>query len=144
VARRQHALARLHHHPIHHPVRVLTPYQLLRGAFRLKGYEAIFTDAVDGAFVFDEIHAYEPRRFGMILGMIDYLGRCFGGRFLVMSATLPGVLRDALESVLEGAATVAAGSGLYQSFVRHTLRMVDGRMGDRSVLDKIRRRACGW
>ncbi len=137
VARREHALARLHHHPM----RVLTPYQLLRGAFRLKGYEATFTDAVDGIFVFDEIHAYEPRRFGMFLAMIDYLGRRFGGRFLVMSATLPSILRDALEGVLGRPSIVDGGPDLYRSFARHTVRVLKGSIGDTPVLEQIRQRA---
>jgi len=137
VARREHALARLHHHP----VRVLTPYQLLRGAFRLKGYEALLTDAVDGAFVFDEIHAYEPRRFGMILGMIEYITRCFGGRLLVMSATLPRMLRDELTKVLGSVSAINAGSALYRTFSRHTLRLLQGSIADAPVVAGIAERA---
>src|SRR5581483_10824435 len=71
TARFQTSLARLHFHP----VRVLTPYQLLRSAFRLRGYESILADAAKGLFIFDEIHAYEPVRLGMIFAMIEYLGR---------------------------------------------------------------------
>jgi CRISPR-associated endonuclease/helicase Cas3 len=136
-ARREQALARLHHHP----VRVLTPYQLLRGAFRLKGYEALFTDATDGLFIFDEVHAYDTRRLGMILGMIDYLGRRLGGRFLVMSATFPKVLRDLLSDALLEVKTVESSAAMYRAFSRHTLRLVDGSIGDPNVLKKIAERA---
>lgn len=136
VARREQSLARLHHHP----VRVLTPYQLLRGAFRLKGYEALLTDAVDGLFIFDEVHAYEPRRLGMILGMVEHLRRHLGGRFLVMSATFPRVLREALREVLGEAGDVSAGEALYGAFARHTLRLVDGRITDPPVLERIAQR----
>lgn len=132
-ARREHALARLHHHP----VRVLTPYQLLRAAFRLKGYEAILTDAADGIFVFDEIHAYEPRRLGMILGMIEYLRAQLGGRFLIMSATLPRVLAGLLREVLGPTTDITASPDLYASFARHTLRLLEGEITDSPVLDQI-------
>lgn len=132
VARRQQSLARLHHHPL----RVLTPYQLLRGAFRLKGYEALLTDAASGMFVFDEVHAYEAKRLGMILGMIDYLRRQMGGVFLVMSATFPTVLRQALREALEDVSDITAGD-LYRQFARHTLRIVDGEMSDPQVLERI-------
>ena len=138
-ARREHTLARLHHHP----VRVLTPYQLLRAAFRLKGYEAILTDATDGIFVFDEIHAYEPRRLGMILGMIEYLRAQLGGRFLIMSATLPRVLAELLREVLGTATDIAATPELYASFTRHTLRVLEGEITDAPVLDRIVTRARG-
>ncbi len=137
VARREKSLARLHHHP----VRVLTPYQLLRGAFRLKGYEALLTDAVDALFIFDEVHAYEPRRLGMILGMVEHVRRHLGGRFLVMSATFPRVLREALRAVLGEVAGLDAGSALYRAFARHTLRLVDGRITDPPLLERIAQRA---
>ncbi|HXF93534.1 MAG TPA: CRISPR-associated helicase Cas3' [Nitrospiraceae bacterium] len=139
VARREQSLARLHHHPI----RILTPYQLLRGAFRLKGYEALLTDTVDGLFAFDEIHAYEPRRLGMILGMMEYLRSNLGGRFLVMSATFPSVLRRVLQEVLGSAVEVSAGDALYQAFARHTLRLVDGQIMDAHVLEHVVRLARG-
>jgi CRISPR-associated endonuclease/helicase Cas3 len=133
VARRQQSLARLHHHP----VRVLTPYQLLRAAFRLRGYEALLTDAAAGAFVFDEIHAYEPRRLGMILGMVAYLSRCLGGRVLVMSATLPAVLRGALQDVLGEVAPVEAGPAVFRAFVRHRLHLLDGALAAPGTIDLI-------
>jgi CRISPR-associated endonuclease/helicase Cas3 len=133
VARREQSLARLHHHPL----RVLTPYQLLRGAFRLKGYEVLLTDAVDGLFIFDEVHAYEPKRLGMILGIVEHLRCHLGGRFLVMSATFPSALREALREVLGDAANLSAGDALYKEFVRHTLRLVKGRITDPPVLERI-------
>ena len=132
-ARRERMLARLHHHP----VRVLTPYQLLRAAFRLKGYEAILTDAADGVFVFDEIHAYEPRRLGMILAMIEYLRADLGGRFLIMSATLPRVLAELLREVLGKTTDITATPDLYTSFARHTLRLLEGEITDPPTLDRM-------
>jgi CRISPR-associated endonuclease/helicase Cas3 len=137
VARRERSLARLHYHPI----RVLTPYQLLRGAFKLRGYEALCTDATEGLFIFDEVHAYEPRRLGMILGMVEYLRRCLGGKFLVMSATFPQVLRDALREVLGTTIALNAGDALYKSFARHTLQLVEGRINESIILDRIAQRA---
>ena len=139
VARHEQSLARLHYHP----VRVLTPYQLLRGAFKLKGYEALCTDATEGLFIFDEVHAYEPTRLGMILGMVEYLRRYLGARFLVMSATFPTMLRDALLEVLGDAASLDAGEALYRDFSRHTLRLVEGHITDQSILERIAQRARG-
>ncbi|HXG20602.1 MAG TPA: CRISPR-associated helicase Cas3', partial [Methylomirabilota bacterium] len=137
VARRERSLARLHYHPI----RVLTPYQLLRGAFKLRGYEALYTDAAEGLFIFDEVHAYEPKRLGMILGMVEYLQRYLGGKFLVMSATFPQVLRDALGEVLGNTVVLSAGDALYKSFARHTLHLVEGRINDSTILERIAQHA---
>lgn len=133
VARREQSLARLHYHTL----RVLTPYQLLRGAFRLKGYEALLTDTMDGLFIFDEVHAYEPKRLGMILGMVEHLRRYLGGRFLVMSATFPSVLREALRKVLGDVANLSAGDALYKEFARHALRFVKGGITNPPVQERI-------
>jgi len=133
IARREQALARLHCHPL----RILTPYQLLRAAFRLKGYEALLTDTTDGLFIFDELHAYEPRRLGMILGIVDYLRRQLGGRFLVMSATFPTVLRSALRESIGEIVDLTADEALYKSFIRHRLRLVMGKIIDPAVLARI-------
>lgn len=136
VARCEQSLARLHYHP----VRVLTLYQLLRGAFKLKGYEALCTDATEGLFIFDQVHAYEPKRLGMILGMVAYLRRSLGARFLVMSATFPTVLRNALLEVLGDVTPLNAGEALYKDFTRHTLRLVEGVITDHPILERITQR----
>ncbi len=133
TARFQRSLAHLHFHP----VRVLTPYQLLRSAFRLRGYESIIADAANGLFVFDEIHAYEPTRLGMILGMSQYLARRLGGRFMVMSATFPSVLRNLLNETLAAPHQIFASAALYQSFARHRLEFVAGQIDDASILDRV-------
>src|SRR2546430_12186109 len=44
------------------PVRVFSPYQMLKAFYRLKGYEPVLADYYGAAFIFDEIHAYEPKR----------------------------------------------------------------------------------
>jgi len=139
VARREQALARL----CHHPIRVLTPYQLLRGAFRLKGYEALLTDAIDGLFIFDEIHAYEPKRLGMILGMIEHLRGNLGGRFLIMSATFPSALAGVLHRVLGEVLHVTAGDAVFEQFARHTIRILKGWITEPAILEQIAQRASG-
>lgn len=139
VAHREQALARL----CHYPIRVLTPYQLLRGAFRLKGYEALLTDAVDGLFIFDEVHAYEPKRLGMILGMVEHLRRNLGGRFLIMSATFPSVLAQVLRHVLGEVLHISAGDAFFKQFARHSLRIVKGRITEPPVLEQVAKRAAG-
>jgi len=133
TARFQRSLAHLHFHP----VRVLTPYQLLRSAFRLRGYESIIADAANGLFVFDEIHAYEPKRLGMILGMAEYLVRRLGGRFIVMSATFPTVLRKLLAETLAAPHEIFASPDFYQSFARHRLEFITGRIDDASILSRV-------
>ncbi len=122
LARREQNLARLHHHP----VRVLSPYQLLKACYRLRGYEAILLDVYDGLFILDEIHAYEPVRLALILKMFEHFRRHYGARFFVMSATLPGVVRDALSEALDLGTPIMASPDLYTAFGRHILELVEG------------------
>lgn len=100
---------------------VLSPYQILKAPYRLKGYEALLSDFFDTSFVLDEVHAYEADRLAMILGTVKYLREQFGTRFFVMSATLPGLLQTRLDHVLGEHASIRATPELFARFRRHRL-----------------------
>lgn len=115
-------LARLNYFP----VRVLSPYQILKALYRLKGYEALLSDCFQAAFILDEIHAYEAKRLAMILATVKYLRQQFGARFFVMSATLPGLLQARLVDALGKHASIRADTDLFAQFRRHELQLMDG------------------
>lgn len=126
-------LARLNHYP----VRVLSPYQILKAPYRLKGYEVLLSDFFDATFVLDEVHAYEPDRLAMILATVKYLRQSFGARFFVMSATLPGLLRSCLVEALGEHAIIQASDGLFAEFQRHRLHLLDGDLLDEHGIKRI-------
>lgn len=70
-------------------LRVTTPYQLLQAAFAGAADSGRLLDAANSVFVFDELHAYEPQRLGMILAMMRLWSHDLGSRIAVLSATLP-------------------------------------------------------
>ncbi len=105
--------------------------------FRLRGYESILADATNGLFIFDEIHAYEPVRLGMILALVEYFARQLGGRFAVMSATFPRVMRELLNDALLEVRGVSADEKLYRKFARHRLQLVAGEMRIFSILERV-------
>ncbi|MEV6823106.1 CRISPR-associated helicase Cas3' [Nocardiopsis dassonvillei] len=80
-------------------VRITTPYQLLRGALGGTAHSSTLIDSANSVFVFDELHAYEPRRLGMILAMMRQWAD-LGGRIGVLSATLPDRLLDTIRETL--------------------------------------------
>ncbi len=121
TARRNRALGKL----MTAAVRVLTPYQLLRGFFGLKGHEAVLTDASGGVFILDELHAYEPARLALILAAVRHLANDLGATFLAMSATFPAVLRTILRETLGDPAEVTADPRAKYAARRHTLRLAD-------------------
>ena len=110
------------------PVRVLSPYQILKAPYRLKGYEALLSDFFNAVFILDEVHAYEAGRLAMILGTVKYLREQFGARFFVMSATLPGLLRARLADVLGEHTSIRATPELFARFRRHRLQLMDGNL----------------
>ena len=119
------------------PVRVLSPYQILKGMYRLKGYEALLSDCLDAAFVLDEIHAYEVRRLAMILKMMEYLRQNYGARFFVMSATFPSLIKSWLRKSLGDPVEITASAELFAAFRRHRLVLLDGELPAEDGLRRI-------
>lgn len=118
-------------------IRLTTPFQLLKGAYRLRGYEAIWTNLAQSLIVVDEIHAYEPVRLGMVLGMLRELQRRWGARICITSATLPSWLREVIEDTL-GITLFQANPELYQRFSRHRIETVPDGFFAEQVLNRIR------
>ncbi len=110
------------------PVKVFSPYQLLKAAFQLRGFEGMFADYAQAAFVFDEIHAYEPGRLALILAMMRYLREHFEARFFVMSATFPELIRTRLAQALAltDQDVIRADQAVFEKFRRHRLRLLSG------------------
>ena len=119
------------------PVRVFSPYQMLKGMYRLKGYEALLTDYHNAAFIFDEIHAYEVRRLAMILKTIEYLRVNFNARFFIMSATFPTLIQEWLSEALNDPTKIEADSALFRKFIRHRLILHDGELLTNSGLANV-------
>ncbi len=123
----------------YYPVRVFSPYQMLKASFQLKGYESLLAEFSQAAFIFDEMHAYEPTRLGMMVATIRYLARQYAARFLILSATLPHPIRAALGESLPGLQTVQADPATYRRFRRHRLWLLPGSLLDEPHLRRLRR-----
>ncbi|MFN8485242.1 MAG: CRISPR-associated helicase Cas3' [Anaerolineae bacterium] len=119
------------------PVRVFSPYQMLKGLYRLTGYEALLTDYHNAAFIFDEIHAYEVKRLALILKTIEYLAKHYNARFLVMSATFPSLIKGWLRDALGKPAEIIAEPSLFTEFRRHRLHLLDGELLSDTALTRI-------
>jgi CRISPR-associated endonuclease/helicase Cas3 len=108
------------------PVKVFSPYQMLKAMFQIRGFEAMLTDYTQAAFIFDEIHAYQPDRAAMILNLIKYLREHFNARFFIMSATFPSILRKKLLTALGPHRPIFADANVFNTFRRHRLHLLDG------------------
>jgi len=88
----------------HKPIKVATPFQLLKWLFGVPRFEIGISEMVGGLFIFDEIHAYDAHVVALIAEMVRALKR-LGGRFLFMSATFPPFLKELLQKALGEEAT---------------------------------------
>lgn len=119
------------------PVRVFSPYQMLKGMYRLKGYEILLNDYHGAAFIFDEIHAYEVQRLALILKTIEFLAENFEARFFVMSATFPTLIKTWLKDALGVSEEITAKPKLFEEFVRHRVVMLNGELISDKGLSRI-------
>jgi|SRR5579859_2559228 len=108
-------------------IRVSTPYQLLKAAFRLKGYESVWTSLADSMVVLDEIHAYEPRRLGLLLEFLSELVIRWNVRVCAMTATMPSWLRRSLSGMLS-VDEIPPDLELFRQFARHRIEIVEGNL----------------
>lgn len=108
------------------PLKVVTPFQLLKNLFSIKGYEKGLFEWAGGYFIFDEIHAYNPSVFAQIIVLIEFAIKRFGVQVFVMTATLPSYLRKEVERALGGHQPIYASQNLYENFVRHRVTVKEG------------------
>lgn len=75
------------------PVRVCTPHQVLRFSLRGRGWEPMLAEFPNSIFIFDEIHAYDPRLVGQILATARLMSK-WNAKCAFLSATMPSFLTN--------------------------------------------------
>ncbi|GAC1635924.1 MAG: CRISPR-associated helicase/endonuclease Cas3 [Ktedonobacteraceae bacterium] len=121
-----------------YPVKVFSPYQMLKVSFQIKGFEGMLADYTQAAFIFDEIHAYEAERLALILALIKHLRLHYGARFLIMSATFPSLLREIMPNILGTQELIRAEPDLFKRFRRHHLQLLDGDLMEAGIDSIVR------
>ncbi|MCS7164426.1 MAG: CRISPR-associated helicase Cas3', partial [Thermodesulfovibrio sp.] len=83
-----------------YPVIISTGDQFFPYALRPPGFEKIFSLFSYSDIVIDEVQAYEPKACAIVVKFLRWIN-FLGGRFLVMTATLPNFIMDAIKKDLE-------------------------------------------
>ncbi|MCB9329629.1 MAG: CRISPR-associated helicase Cas3' [Lewinellaceae bacterium] len=112
------------------PMKVATPFQILKHLFGLKGFEQGIFEMNHGYFIFDEIHAYSPDVFAQILVLLEFVTQKLNGKVLIMTATLPPFLRAYLEKAVSDFTPIASDEPLYKSFNRHSVQVREGLLSE--------------
>ena len=96
----------------------------------------------NACFIFDEIHAYEPRIIGLIIATVKFLEN-HNGKCLFLSATMPTFIRKFLETEINNIKFIEPSSleETDRSILdknRHNIEFIDGNI--LSNIDLIRKR----
>jgi CRISPR-associated endonuclease/helicase Cas3 len=86
------------------PIKVVTPYQIIKPLFGCRRFEIGLTEMLGGLVIFDEIHAYDPHVAALIEVALEQL-KSLDVRYLFMSATLPDFLKTRLSESVPGLAS---------------------------------------
>ena len=113
------------------PYKVLTPFQLLKAFFGIRGFEMQMAEMAQGLFIFDEIHAYDPHTTALILTMIKKLREDYDAKFCIMTATMPKFLKQMINDALGEIAQIEMAPGERdKKFTRHRVQLLDGNIHD--------------
>lgn len=72
--------------------------QIFPFVFKYKGYEKIYATMAYSKIVIDEIQAYSPEIVAIILKGLQMINN-IGGKFMIMTATLPRIYKDELKKM---------------------------------------------
>lgn len=114
---------------IYKSYKILTPFQLLKSFFGIKGFEMQFAEMSRGLFIFDEIHAYDPHTTALIITMIEKLHKEYGAEFCIMTATMPKFLKEKFISIFEPDSfneVEMSAKDRDNSFTRHKVKLLEG------------------
>lgn len=78
------------------PVLVSTGDQIFPSALKYPGYEKIYATLGYSKLVIDEVQAYDPKAVAVIIKLIEDVVK-LGGKFLLMTATLPPFVKKEIE-----------------------------------------------
>lgn len=86
---------------ISYPVLISTGDQFFPYGLRPPGYEKIFSLFSYSRLVIDEVQAYDPQACAIITKFIEWITK-LGGKFLLITATLPTFVKKRIEEVING------------------------------------------
>ncbi len=109
-----------------HPLKIVTPFQILKYFFGIKGFEKGLTELAGALLIFDEIHAYDMQTFAQISASLEWMHKHLGIRTMIMTATLPLFMLRELARAMGNSVTIHADNKLLKKFARHRVNILAG------------------
>jgi len=107
------------------PFKVVTPFQILKWAFGVKGFEKGLTELAGSYLIFDEIHIYDKELFRRILFFIEWLIDKLEVKVFIMTATMPSFMQEYIKSTLKIEEEIRPDQKLIDSIQRHKIKLLD-------------------
>jgi CRISPR-associated endonuclease/helicase Cas3 len=107
------------------PFKVITPFQILKWAFGVKGFEKGFTELVGSYLIFDEIHIYDKELFERILFFIEWLIEKLHVKVFIMTATMPLFIQNQIKCILKINQEIKPDAALVSNIKRHKIKLLD-------------------
>ena len=110
---------------IYRPYKILTPFQIIKYLFSVRGFEMGLSELTNGLIIIDEVHAYDARTTCLLLETCKFLKQYLNCDIFIMSATLPTFLKNLFSEKLGIDNIISLGSDELDSFTRHNVNVID-------------------
>src|SRR5260370_13909836 len=107
------------------PLRVCSPYQILRLLFEPKGVEGLMQSLSQSKLIFDEIHAYKPDVTALTLAATQFVTEQLGARVLFMTATMPARVAEVINRVFGELPQFHPGRDVMDCPPRHQVQLLN-------------------
>ena len=107
------------------PFKVVTPFQILKWAFGVKGFEKGFTELAGSYLIFDEIHIYDRELFRRILFFIEWLIDKLEVKVFIMTATMPTFMQNHIKQILNITNEIRPSKADILKIKRHKIKLLD-------------------
>lgn len=115
---------------IYRPYKVLTPFQIIKYFFGVKGFEMGLSELASSLIILDEIHAYDARTTALFLEILKILKSEYGAHIFIMSATLPSFLFNIFKDELNINNLISFNDNELDRFTRHKVNILEGNIED--------------
>ncbi len=112
------------------PFKVVTPFQILKWAFGVKGFEKGLTELAGAYLIFDEIHIYDKELFRRILFFIEWLIEKLEVKVFIMTATMPSFMQEYIKTTLKIEQEIRPDKKLIDSIQRHKVKLLHSSIED--------------
>lgn len=115
---------------IYRPYKVLTPFQIIKSFFGVKGFEMNLSELANSLIILDEIHAYDAHVTSLLLEVLKILKKDYNVNFFIMSATIPSFLKKIFIKELNINQEILLNNNELDSFNRHELNIINSNIMD--------------